>query len=142
MNGRGELGGWEWVSSMYRRIVCYPEKPPLGIDYTTPITDVTSDSARKAQRLEKLVKKLSCWRESQIEQRMVYELKNKCYSPSCGMTTSSIDGVKLKCYCCQCPNENKTVVTEIPINTSGIAKAFDPVRRKLFELELKEKCFE
>lgn len=41
LNGRGKLGGWYWVSSMYTKDLCeIPEKPPLGIDYQTPALNV------------------------------------------------------------------------------------------------------
>uniref|UniRef100_A0A914YSB8 Uncharacterized protein n=1 Tax=Panagrolaimus superbus TaxID=310955 RepID=A0A914YSB8_9BILA len=144
LNGKGALGGWMWISAQYTRdIVDSAEKPELGIDFQTPIEQLLTTASRKACRLDKLVKKFSCWREAQEEEALLRSQPN-CFSPSCSKTSSfiKISGQKIptKCYSYNCPKctaEELDTQSQNP-DTSAIAKAFDTVRRRAFFAELKK----
>ena len=140
LNGKGALGGWIFISAMYTRDVEHYEKPPLGIDHLTPSSDLVTNSAKKASKLDKIVKKLTCWRECQEEENR-NQLIPKCFSPSCGVFSSFVHGKSTNCYSVNCPKRNSSQqqIVEPPVDTSAVVKAFDPVRRRAFIDELKNR---
>uniref|UniRef100_A0AC35G5H5 Uncharacterized protein n=1 Tax=Panagrolaimus sp. PS1159 TaxID=55785 RepID=A0AC35G5H5_9BILA len=141
LNGKGALGGWFWISKMYTKdLVDLPEKPQLGIDFQTPVEQLLTVASKKSSRLDKIVKKLSCWREAQEEE--AYQISQpKCFSPSCGKSSSSFGGIPTKCYAYNCPKRgmSQEISPQQNPDTTSIVKAFDPVRRRAFQAELQSK---
>ena len=141
--GYGDYGGWEWVSAFHRLERVIPEKPPLGISYSSSTSELHTEAAKKAYKLDKIIKKLTCWRESQIEEENEFKrLKTRCFSPSCGKTNCTLGGKPVKCYSIFCPKRVKQPVEEIETDTTAVVKAFDSVRRRMFLYEKQNKTFE
>uniref|UniRef100_A0A915CU87 DDT domain-containing protein n=1 Tax=Ditylenchus dipsaci TaxID=166011 RepID=A0A915CU87_9BILA len=143
VNGRDSLGGWMWVSStLTRKFVDLPKKPPLKL-YTATREQLNTREARKAQRLDKLVKKLATWRAINIHTNASRKESSGCYSPSCRMMPSiktdqtgkpiallastSVNNQFLSCYSPTCPRRNMVTLT------TEISKAYKPFRRNPYD---------
>jgi hypothetical protein len=123
--GYKKLGGWLWISStrVYRR-VNVPTKPPCGITTSTKHSELTTNEAKKAFRLEKLVQKLNHWRkESEVSHKTS---RLHCYSSSCHLAPS-IAGVRLTCYSPTC--SSITTFSQTMTSTSAVVKAYDPAKK-------------
>uniref|UniRef100_A0A1I7XIQ6 PHD domain-containing protein n=1 Tax=Heterorhabditis bacteriophora TaxID=37862 RepID=A0A1I7XIQ6_HETBA len=109
INGRGELGGWLWVSkTLVRDFRELPSKTPLGITARSDQSTLTSLSAKKAYRLDVIARKLNGWR---TEEEMAKGNQHICicYSPTCrlGIPSRHVNWSLFLFYCKDSPTQQR-----------------------------------
>ncbi|KAK5982271.1 hypothetical protein GCK32_005075 [Trichostrongylus colubriformis] len=127
--GRGELGGWIWISRTLVRDIrdlpsSHSSRKGSSIEEAVAVD-------KKIRRLEEVASRLKRWRTAQESMHDECEKNCVCYSPNCRMGIPSRSvcsddiaaGYQL-CYSQECRKQE----VEARGTCSGIVKAYDPTR--------------
>ncbi|VDM60265.1 unnamed protein product [Angiostrongylus costaricensis] len=138
--GRGELGGWIWISRTLVRDIRFPSDGSGELLHSISIEEEEVKN-RKSTHIETIVSRLKEWRLAQ-EIGCRHQKSDVCYSPSCrpGAVMSDTTAGYQPCYSQNCRRKKSNSdgmlnlsssldeLETLSVDTSGVVKAYDQSR--------------